>query len=63
MIALCWFATAFDPLRFLPNPESNWGPKRAAAGWPGGKCKKVKTHHEGEETPSSAEEATGQKAQ
>ncbi|KAF4701441.1 tRNA methyltransferase 1, partial [Perkinsus olseni] len=26
---------------FLPNPESNWGPKRAAAGWPGGKCKKV----------------------
>ncbi|KAF4660457.1 tRNA methyltransferase 1 [Perkinsus chesapeaki] len=37
---------------FLPNPESNWGPKRAAAGWPGGKCKKAKTHHEGQDAAS-----------
>ncbi|KAF4725517.1 tRNA methyltransferase 1 [Perkinsus olseni] len=43
---------------FLPNPESNWGPKRAAAGWPGGKCKKVKTGHEEDEKSSPEETPT-----
>ncbi|KAF4696099.1 tRNA methyltransferase 1 [Perkinsus olseni] len=45
---------------FLPNPESNWGPKRAAAGWPGGKCKKVKTGHEEDEKSSPEETPTAE---